>query len=560
VLTLLENDNSLIDSLIPVRMLNELVYCPRLFYYEYVEKEFTENQDTLDGHFVHRRVDQEERERQRVGETEVWTYKSLYLSAPRLHLIAKIDIVEEAGGEAVPVEYKRGEAPKIPGDAWDSDKVQVCAQGLVLRENGYRCTHGEIYYATSRRRVMVKITDELVKKTLAVIDEALALAHSNTLPPPLVDSPKCPRCSLVGICLPDETNLLVPHSSANDDVEVRRMFPAKSDALPVYVQEQGTNVGRSGDNLILSSPSGKKERLRLIDVSQLCLFGNVHLTPSALRLLVENGIPICYFTYGGWFYAITLGHPHKNVELRVAQYKSADDSAKALRLASKFVEGKIQNMRTMLRRNHPNAVVYALRRLSGIARLSEIATNMESLLGYEGTATEIYFSNFQGMLKGLIRDVFHFSERNRRPPLDRVNALLSFVYALLVKDCFSSIISVGLDPYLGFLHRPRYGRPALALDLMEEFRPIIGDSVVISLINNRELDGNDFAQHGKAVALNQKGRRKVIEAYHRRLDTLVTHHLFGYKLSYARVLEVQARLLCRALIGEIPEYIPFVTR
>jgi CRISPR-associated protein Cas1 len=560
VSALRKNDYSLADTLIPVRMLNELVYCPRLFYYEYVQKEFTESPDTLDGHFVHRRVDQEQKGCQQIDEIDVRTFKSMYLSAPRLHLTTKIDLVEEAGGNAVPVEYKRGEAPKPPDDAWDSDKVQVCAQGLVLRENGYHCTRGEIYYAASKRRVTIDITNELVKRTLAVIDEALSLSHSSTLPPPLVDSPKCPRCSLVGICLPDETNLLASHSPTNGGVRVRRMFPARSDALPVYVQEQGSKVGRSGDSLTLSSPSGKKERLRLVDISQVCLFGNVHLTPSALRLLVENSIPICYLTYGGWFYAITLGHPHKNVELRIAQYESAGDHTKALRLASKFVEGKIRNMRTMLRRNHPNPTSNALTRLSGIARLSETVANMESLLGFEGTATELYFSNFQGMLKGLPKEEFHFSERNRRPPLDPVNALLSFTYALLVKDCFSSIVSVGLDPYLGFLHRPRYGRPALALDLMEEFRPIIGDSVVISLINNRELGDNDFVQHGEAVALNQRGRRKVIEAYHRRLDTSVTHPLFEYRLSYTRVLEVQSRLLCRALTGEVPDYMPFVTR
>jgi len=157
---------------------------------------------------------------------------------------------------------------------------------------------------------------------------------------------------------------------------------------------------------------------------------------------------------------------------------------KALRLARTSVWGKIRNMRTMLRRNSREPKPSALRRLAGLAKISIAASSIEALLGYEGTASQIYFANFQNMIKSTNQIVFNFTERNRRPPLDPVNSLLSFIYALLVKDCYSAAILVGLDPYLGFLHKPRYGRPALALDLMEEFRPIIGDSVVLSLINN----------------------------------------------------------------------------
>ncbi len=540
------------DTFISARMLNEFVYCPRLFYLEYVEGQFTENVDTLTGRFVHRNVE---------GQTPEFVLtegkeklRSVYLSAPHLKIIARLDILEVSEGEAVPIEYKKGQAPDS-GGALETDRIQICAQALILRENGYKSSHGEVYYASSRERVRVEITDELINKTLAALGEALLTARSTTSPP-LVDSPKCPRCSLVGICLPDETNLL----AYNPPAEMRRMFPMIPDSKPVYILEQGSTVGRSGDNLTVTLTSGKVENVRLIDASQLCLFGNVHLTPGALRLMAENSIPVLHFTYGGWFYAITLGHLHKNVELRIAQYGVAADSARSLELSKRFIDGKVRNMRTLLRRNHPNPSPTVLRRLSGIAKLVSTASTMMTLLGYEGTATELYFSNFQGMIKNDMMVQFQFSERNRRPPLDPVNALLSFVYALLVKDCLTMIYSVGMDPYLGFLHKPRYGRPALALDLMEEFRPIVGDSVVLSVINNKELDEDCFVHQGKAVALSQKGRKKVIVAYHRRLDSQVTHHLFGYRLSYGRLFEVQARLLARTLQGEIDQYIPFVTR
>jgi CRISPR-associated protein Cas1 len=155
---------------------------------------------------------------------------------------------------------------------------------------------------------------------------------------------------------------------------------------------------------------------------------------------------------------------------------------------------------------------------------------------------------------------FDFTKRNRRPPRDPVNALLSFVYAMLLKDLVATLVGVGLDPYLGFYHQPRYGRPALALDLMEEFRPLVADSVVINLINNGEVRPTDFITRAGACALTPHGRKQVLEGYERRLDTLVTHPHFGYAISYRRIFEVQARLLARHLTGEINFYPAFCTR
>jgi CRISPR-associated protein Cas1 len=155
---------------------------------------------------------------------------------------------------------------------------------------------------------------------------------------------------------------------------------------------------------------------------------------------------------------------------------------------------------------------------------------------------------------------FNFESRNRRPPRDPVNALLSFLYAMLVKDLVVTLVGVGFDPYLGFYHQPRYGRPALALDLMEEFRPLVADSVAIGMINNGEIRPIDFIYRAGACALTDSGRKRVLEAYERRLDSFVIHPIFGYAVSYRRVFEVQARLLSRLLQGEIPHYPSFTTR
>ena len=301
------------------------------------------------------------------------------------------------------------------------------------------------------------------------------------------------------------------------------------------------------------------QKIRLMEISHLALFGNVQLTTQALRELCDRNIPICYFTYGGWFSGITNGMGHKNVELRCRQYLGAMNPATALPVARQMVFGKIKNCRTLLRRNHrepPPAILAELDRLADRART---AASLDTLLGIEGAAARTYFSEFQGVIKAKSL-AFDFHGRNRRPPRDPVNAVLSFLYAMLIKQAMITALTVGFDPYLGFYHQPKYGKPALALDLVEEFRPLIADSACLSLINNGELGTEHFITRGEATALTQDGRRKVIEAYERRMDTLITHPLFGYAVSYRRILEVQARLLSRHLLGELPAYPEFRTR
>lgn len=195
-----------------------------------------------------------------------------------------------------------------------------------------------------------------------------------------------------------------------------------------------------------------------------------------------------------------------------------------------------------------------------MAKKAERIDTVSSLLGLEGTAARTYFGQFTRMLKGVAADQFDLEGRNRRPPRDPVNALLSFAYALLTKDLALAVVAAGLDPLIGFLHRPRYGRPALALDLMEEMRPLVADSTVITALNTGALDAGDFIVAATGCALTPKGRKKMIQAYERRVDQLVSHPIFGYRISYRRLFEVQARLLGRALLGEIATYPAFRTR
>ena len=554
-------------ELLPARMVNEFAYCPRLAYMEWVQGEFADNADTVDGRFQHRRVDRPTGDLtipdgapdDATPERERIHARSVLLSDESLAAIARIDLVEADGARATPVDYKRGTAPDIPGNAYEPERVQLCLQGLLLRANGFQCDEGVLYFAGSKRRVSIPFDDPLVRRTLDLLEGARRMAASGKMPPPLVDSPKCPRCSLVGICLPDEVTFLKDGQNRVRPDDVRRMVPARDDALPMYVITQGAVVGRSGDSLRVQSKGEPLAETRLLDVSSVSIFGNAQVTAQATRELLDRGIPICHFSYGGWLKGVTWGMAHKNVELRIAQYRAAAANDIALPVAKDIVVAKLRNSRVMLRRNHPGPPRAALDEIRRLADAARVVESFATLLGLEGAAARVYFAHFGAMLNTGVPS-FNFLTRNRRPPRDPVNAALSFLYAMLIRQAFVSSLAVGFDPYLGLYHQPKYGRPALALDLAEEFRPVIADSTVLTLFNNGELRERDFLKRSGAVSLTGGGRKIVIGAFERRLDTLIRHPLFGYSISYRRVMEIQARLLGRHLLGELPRYPAFTTR
>ena len=551
-------------ELVPARMINEWVYCPRLAYLEWVQREWADSVDTIEGSFGHRRVDRPSGDIKQVemdeldsARTERQRATSVELSSDKLGVIGRVDCVEYDGSQAYPIDYKHGRPPDDGEKTWDSDHVQICAQALLLREHGYQCELGYVYYIESKARVEVPISQDLVNLTVDSIAQLRQAADSGCIPEPLVDSTKCVRCSLVGICMPDEVNLM-SGAPARRPEEMRRLIPARDNALPLYVQAQGAHVGKHEECLRIRVQGQPVQDVRLLDVSHLALLGNVQVTTQALREMCARGIPVCLHSYGGWFYGIVQSSVHKNVELRIAQYRVGLDAELALDLARAFVVGKIENQRTMIRRLHKPPATAALAELSRLKKAAGSAADLDSLLGFEGAAAKVYFGHFGNLLKP--GTGFDYQSRNRRPPKDPVNAVLSFLYAMLVKDLTVTCLAVGFDPYLGFLHQPRYGRPSLALDLMEEFRPIICDSTALTMINKGELSSADFVSRSGGTALNERGRKVVLAAYERRMDTLVTHPMFGYAISYRRVLAVQARLLARCVTGEIPAYQSFCTR
>ncbi len=596
------------DALIPARMLHDLVYCPRSFWLEHVAGEWDDNMETLQGNRVHRRVDARATELPPAGELPEGLHvaRSVSVGSAREGIVAKCDLVETDDGRVSPVDYKRGSAPdrsKVPEGAWPADRVQVGAQALALREAGYDVSEAVLYYAQSKTRVRVAVDEALVADVRAAVTEARRVQLLVNAPPPLVASKKCPRCSLVGICLPDEITSLCasPEDRASAGVRqtaetsedadaanldggaesatepettekkekarVRRLVAATDDCVPLYVQAHGATIGREGDCLRVKLRDGTTTTARLRELSHVNVFGNVTITAPALQELCQRGIDVALFGFGGWHYGSVGGFPEKNVLLRVAQFACAADPARCVTLAREFVAGKVLNSRTLLRRNASEPPAEALATLKALAAEALRMTEIDRLLGVEGAAARIYFEQYarllaprSGVKDGEDTGVFAFDARNRRPPRDPVNAMLSFGYALLAKDCRIALKSVGFDPMVGVYHRPRHGRPALALDLMEEFRPLVVDSTVLSVVNTEVVRPGHFVRAAGGCALNDDGRRALIAAYERRMETAVTHPVFGYTLSYRRVLEVQARLLARTIQGEIEQYPSFRTR
>ncbi|MGW0038022.1 CRISPR-associated endonuclease Cas4g/Cas1g [Gordonia sp. NPDC003376] len=547
-----------LPELLPARMLNEYVYCPRLFYFEWVDRRWADSHDTEQGHFTHRAVDK------RTGSLPepdsgdaAKRVTSLRIESHALGLVAVLDRVEDGGdGTVVPVDTKKGK-PAANGLPWSADVVQLYTQAALLRDAGYEVDRGVLYYAEVHKRVTVPIGNNEVAAAVEIADEAREVAARENAPLPLVGSKRCPRCSLLGLCMPDETNALLQR----DDSPPRRIVPRDPDSRPLYVTKHGATVGLKGGRIRVVQKGSEPAEVLLIDVSQLCVFGNVQVSSQVLTELWARGIPVLWFSYNGWLRGWAQGEMSKYVQLRTAQARLDDNTA--LGISRAIVAGKIKNSRTLLRRNSRTDTEHSVQSLAAMADSAGGAASPAELLGIEGAAARIYFENFSGLLRGAQEQMaaeFDTNGRKRRPAPDPINALLGYVYSLLVKDLVAVCIGVGLDPYFGVYHRPRYGRPALALDLMEEFRPLLADSAVIGMLNNGEVTAGDFERRSGGCWLTLQGRRKVIRAYERRLDVQVTHPVFRYKVSYRRVLDVQARILAGVILGELPAYTPMVTR
>lgn len=568
---------------IPVRGLNEYAYCPRLFHLMYVQGIFLESPDTLAGSAQHDRAEarrpkpkarrkNDDPESEDAAETEdesPWPSppRDLLLGDDELGLTGRLDAVEEVDGHFAPVESKHGPAPdgnwpfvveeiELAADAWGNDQVQLCGQGLLLGACGYPSSYGYLYYRKTKSRVRVEFSEALRNATFRVISNARRCRESE-IPPPLVDSKKCVRCSLVEACLPEEVNFRLGKIE-----EPRRIIPGRDDLGMVYVVTQGARVGKKGESLSIVSPDEDLGTVPLKDTAGLTVFGNVQVTTQALHMLLESGRQITFASRSGRLIGVAGGLTTKNVSLRREQVRRFDDEESALSLAKSVVVAKIRNQRTLIRRNSSDGDSQTAFVLAALAERTEAASatdSIASLRGEEGLAARFYFERFPALLKDETLRA-QMKGRSKRPPKDPVNAMLSYGYTLLTRDFTAACAAAGLDPMIGFYHAMEAGRPALVLDLMEPFRPLVVDSLVLRLVNTGAIAARDFVVSTVNAVMTDSGRRAFLAGYEQRVDEMVTHPEFGYRLSYRRIFELEARLVARFLSRELEDYRPLTTR
>jgi CRISPR-associated protein Cas1 len=494
----------------PARTVAEYAYCPRLFYYMEVEGVFLPSVDTEKGQAVHRRVNKPSAELQEGNEEaenneRPKIARSLVLTSDKLGLTATLDLAEVSGNVAVPVEYRKGAPKRSPivsirdeidedegsslsvAEPWPTDRVQVGLQALLLEEAGYEVKEAVLYYAAEKLRLTIPVDSALRSEALATL-EAARVCAGGPRPLPLVNDPRCIRCSLQPICLPDEVNC--ERSESHGELpSPRKIWPPRDEGMQIVAQQNGTRVGVKGMALTISDGNNRAGRreVPLASVESVSLLGSVQISTQAMKVLADQGIPVALLSAAGRLVAMVDPLDSVSALVRRKQVLTFESSEKCLDLARALIAAKIANQRKLLVRNHPDPPADASSGMASQAAQAAKAESLESLRGYEGQAAAIYFEHFSGMLSGVPGIEFDANGRKRRPPPDPVNSCLSMAYSMLTHECVSALRVGRLEPSIGAFHSSRPGRPALALDLMEPFRPLIADSIAIAAFNRGEL-------------------------------------------------------------------------
>jgi CRISPR-associated endonuclease Cas1/CRISPR-associated protein Cas4 len=568
------------EYLWPARNVAEFAYCPRLFYLMEVEGIHLANTDTEQGNLVHRRVHRPSASKSKESngdepdENRPQSVRSLTLTSPTLGLTATLDLAEIIGSVAIPVEYRKGrprhafwtppddpgeEEPTLPdAEPWPTDRVQVGLQAILLEEAGYTVSEAILYYAAEKLRLRIPVDASLREEALRTLRAAQETAATKKRPLPLVNDPRCLRCSLQPICLPDEVN---QQRALAEAPSPRRIWPTRDDALHVVAQQEGTRIGVSGMALKITDKGGRETRkIPLAGLESLAILGGVQISTQALHALADRTVPVAFMSAAGRLVAMVDPLDSVSADIRGAQVRVFDQPARCLELTRALVSAKIINQRVLLQRNHSSITDQVMEDLLVEAERARGAASVDVIRGHEGQAAAIYFDHFAGMFKTPLAAEFDVNGRQRRPPPDPINSVLSFGYTMLTHECVSALRLARLEPSLGAFHTCRPGRPALALDLMEPFRPLIADSVAIASFNRGELTDGHFQRTAAGCAMTDSGRRAFFEAWGRRMDTEVTHPVFGYKLSYRRMLMLHAHMIAAWLLGEVPTLAFLTTR
>jgi CRISP-associated protein Cas1 len=531
----------------PVRVmaLHALAYCPRLFYLEEVEEIRVADERVFAGRQLHAALEADED-----GDAV-----SIDLSSPALGLVGKVDCLRRRDGSYLPYEHKRGQPRRADDNApepWPSDRLQLIAYAVLLEEAfAQSIPEGRIRYHAANVTVRVLIDDAARADLRQALAEARRLRASLERPPVTDNERLCARCSLAPVCLPEE----VRHERQPERDPVR-LFPPDRDGTTLHVVAQGAHVGCSADTLVVRPRDQPETKHPIRGVDTVLLHGFAQISTQALRRCVEHGVGVHWLTVTG-HHTASLVPTAGQVQRRIRQYRALAEEETCVRLARQLVHAKVEGQhRYLLRASRGGSTVREslLGQLQGIQealRASGGAASRDSLRGYEGTAAVHYFEALRLLLGEQVPQELRSSNRSRRPPQDRFNALLSYGYGLLHTAVMRAVLASGLEPALGFFHTPRSAAYPLVLDLMELFRVPLWDMVLVASLNRGQWDPErDFALTRAQVWRSEVGRKKAIGLFEARLQESWKHPVLNYSLSYARTVELEARLLEKEWTGE----------
>ena len=525
-----------------VMALHALAYCERLFYLEEVEELRVADHAVHAGRTLHEAEVDLNRE-----------WQSLELASESWGIRGKVDFARYRDGKLVAIEHKKG---RSKGDAaWETDILQVTAYAVLLAEHfGKPVPEGRIRYHATNKTVRVPVDDTARERLRAAVARARELSRSLQRPPVTDNENLCAKCSLAPVCLPEESRLAA--AVDGDDVAAvskpRRLFPKHDARRTLHVVDRDALVKRSGLQFVVRTAGGEERKYPGMDIGAVILHGSAQITSQAVHFAAANDVAVHWIS-GGGAYVGGLAPP-AGVQRRLRQYQALQDGGLCVRLARRAAEAKIENqVRFIARQSRTRNVREEAKPLLKAMRVQAAQVrrciDADALRGCEGIAARAYFSAL-GLLLNPDQEHMAWNGRSRRPPRDGFNAALSFGYALLYREVMAAIIAVGLDSTVGFFHTPRSAAHPLALDLMELFRTTLWDMPLVASVNRRQWNEEHLVPSRNQVWLSDEGKRLAVSLFEQRKQESWKHPVLSYSLSYARSIELEARLLEKEWSGE----------
>lgn len=529
-------------DLLPISLVAHTVFCPRRAWLEAVG-ERVDSAAIERGLRDHRRVDSRRDER-------VASRRSVDVFDENLGLVGRCDVVEDRGDSVKVVEFKsaptRGVAEVTP-----AQEIQLALQGVCLEAMGHTVTGHAVYFTTQRRSVEVPIDDVVRARAVEFVGLTRDLVVSPIAPAPLVSDPRCGRCSHAGVCLPDENREINP---------ARAVSVRDPDGQVLHLATPGSRASMRAGRVVVHVSGEEIASLPVERVQGLVVHGNCDVSSALLRELLWRNVCIVWATFRGRAIGFARSTDSPNGGSRARQAGMPNEVV--LPLACELIATKIANQATQLRRSSRQEAAQPVARLREMARRAQQAPDTRYLLGVEGDSAAIYFANFPNMLSRSKGQWFieRWPGRRGRGAGDPLNLALNMVYGALLSDMIRAVLSCGLDPHLGYVHSSSRNKPALALDLMEQFRPVVAESAVLTAVNNGELTPAMFLPVMGSWRLADSGRKALLAAYERRVEQTFRHPEFGYQVTWRRSMEVQARLVLSVIDGTQRRYRGIRTR